>query len=816
MDINEILENLLSGNCILFTGSGFSYGAKNILGEAPLTALPLTEKLYQACGITENDNDLKNASQFYIDTYGDFELIRLLRENYTISKISEAHLTIASLPWKRIYTTNYDNVIEQAFNQQGKLLTPIILNEKINQYKDKRTLSVHLNGYIDRISPNALYRDFKLTDSSYLTTDFLTSSWIDLFRSDIETSKVVLFIGFSLNSDLDLSRIISTYSKRGNLVFIVKPNESVLLIKRLEKYGVVLDIGLNGFSEKIETKKIGFSMPDSLEYIYRSFSKIEGEYVLPKLKDIDIIDLFFKGNINQSLVHHSLINDQTYGYYIKRSQIDEVIEYIKSGGKNVLVHSDLGNGKTLFLSGLGDQLSNLGYNVFIFSKYYDNTFDEIERLCSSMHKCVLVIEKYSDHFELLRRVALFRTKETIIIVSERSIINDTVYATLESILFEDTYMIKDLNRISTSEASKLIDIMSHYGLWGNNASISTERKRKIIEVDCRGSFRLFLLFLLDSPDIKNRFNQLLLFIKDANESFFDATLLILASSLFDFYLDIDKLIYILDDELINNPSFYTNDQLMEVINFHEHTIKVRSSILAQSLLSQTQFHDSLIRLLIKVFKKLDKRGVDKNNHQILKSLVSFSRLQSVFNLRENSHFKSVILNFFEEIKDTHFAAKNPFFWLQYAIARLSSRDYIIADKYFQTAYSYAKASEDFDTFQIDNHFARHILENEIFNGSEDTAMEQFIKAHNILSVKTSINENRHYPIRVAINYGRFYDRYFKNLNPQDKRIFIVSCKEIMLKIVEYKLTVDSERWNRSVLSCENEINRILDSEKINS
>ncbi|PTQ98277.1 SIR2-like protein [Mucilaginibacter yixingensis] len=812
MEINEILESIITGNSTLFTGSGFSYGTTNILGKSPITAVPLTEKLYKDAGIDENDNDLKNASHFYIDTFSEYDLIKLLRENYTITKVTDSHLTIADLPWKRIYTTNYDNALELASHQNNKLLTPIILSERIDQYKDKRTLCVHLNGYIDRLTPNSLYKDFKLTDASYLTTDFLISSWIDLFRSDIETSKVVLFIGFSLISDLDLSRIISTHSKRDNLVFIVKPNESQLLIKRLKKYGTVFDLGIDGLAEAIKQKQLTFEKPDDKEMILQSFTLSNVSGNSPKLKDKDIFDLLFKGDSNTDLIHYSLVNPDQYRYYIKREQIEDVVDYIKKGGKNILIHSDLGNGKTLFLEGLMDQLKNLDYRVYKFNKYYDTTFDEIEYLCTKVHRCILIIEKYSDHFDLLRKIALFRTSDITIIVSDRSIINDTVYLTLEKVIFEESYLIKDLNKLSLIEVTNLMQMISHYGLWGNYSSQKDDVKRKIITDDCKSSFRLFLLHLLASPDIKERFNKLLRFIKDANESFFDATLLILASNVFEFHLDLNKLIYILDDELINNPSFYSNDQLKEVLNFHESKIYVRSSILAQSLLSQPQFHHSLIILLIKVFRKLDNRTFDKNNYQILKSLVSFSRLQSIFNLKENSHFKAVVLNFYEEIKDTKFASKNPFFWLQYAIARLSSRDYPIADKYFQTAYSFARANDEFDTFHIDNHFARHILENEIYNGSDDTAMEQFIKAHNMLSVKTSVNENRHYPIRVATNYGRFYDRYYKNFSLQNKKVFIISCREIMLKIIEYKTSVDYERWNKSVMVCESELNRILDKE----
>lgn len=32
------------------------------------------------------------------------------------------------------------------------------------------------------------------------------------------------------------------------------------------------------------------------------------------------------------------------------------VKYINEGGRNILIHSDLGNGKTLFINGVADEL----------------------------------------------------------------------------------------------------------------------------------------------------------------------------------------------------------------------------------------------------------------------------------------------------------------------------------------------------------------------------------------------------------------------------------------------------------------------------
>lgn len=814
MSIDEAIDSILSGNCILFTGAGYSFGATNIKNDSPKNGGKLTSFLYSECDIAENDYDLKNASQIYQETHTESKLIGLLRHEFTIKDVSDEHRIIASLPWKRIYTTNYDNALELSFSKEGKLLTAVTLSDKINQYLDKRTFCVHLNGYIERLTPATLRSEFKLTNSSYLTTDFMKSAWVDLFRHDIQNAKVVLFIGFSCDGDLDISRIISEYTTKKNIFFIVRKGESPLSIRKLQRYGNVLDIELKGIASLIQQRQAKYIPSEITFQEPRSFTKYSNDYSVPKKQDNKIVDLFYKGIIDESLIHYSLMDSDKYMYYIKRRQIESVIDYINNGGRNILLHSDLGNGKTLFVHGLADDLIKSEYEVYFWKKNYPNTHDEIELLCRKESKLAIIIENYSQNIDLLKRINLFRTNETIVVVTERSITNDTNYVSLEKYLFSDSYLTKDLNVLDDDEIGQVIKLANVYGLWGENAGLSDERKRTIFINKYHSSFRLFLLSLLDSPDIKHRFNDLLLSIKEANESFFHATLLILSSSLFDFNLDFDDLLNILDDELLENPAFYNNDKLLEIIDFKEHKFLVRSSILAESLLVKNKYHDELIDLLIAVVKKLDVRLYDKNSYQIIKSIVSFSRLQGIFNLNENPAYKPVILSFFEEIKSTNYAKKNPYFWLQYAIAKLSIRDYPIAKKFFDTSYGYAKNDSNFDTFQIDNHYARYLIENENINGSINSCMDVFIHVHGILSNRNDANANRHYPFRVAINYGRFYDAYYSKLEKADQGIFIISCKEIMARIEQYKKVTNERNIHKSVTKCQEEMERIFIAENI--
>ena len=368
----------------------------------------------------------------------------------------------------------------------------------------------------------------------------------------------------------------------------------------------------------------------------------------------------------------------------------------------------------------------------------------------------------------------------------------------------------DLNVLSEIEITNLIILLNRAGLWGEYASKNERFKFDMIQHDCKSNIRLLLLKLLNSPSIINRFKEAINNVKD-RKNFFEAITLILVSKVFGFSIDLEDLTYILDTEVLNKPAFQKDVAVRELVNFDQGKIIVKSSILSQVILSNILHSGGIVDTLIKVCKRLDTRRDDKNVRIILKELLSFSNLQRILQ-KDTADYKFNILRFFEEIRNTKFCHVNPHFWLQYAIARLAEREYELADSYFKTAYSYADKIEWFDSYQIDNHHARYLIENEIYNGSIESCMSQFLKAHKILTNQHDKNRTRHYPFRVAQNYYPFYEKYFKALKKQDKIIFIHSCKEILGRIELYMQSVDNYRIRSEVKKTHDLFEKIIEVE----
>ena len=74
---------------------------------------------------------------------------------------------IAQQKWIRVYTTNYDDVLETAGEKDGRIYTPMLLSDTVERINCVESV-VHMNGYIRNLDKNSLENEFKLCTRSYL------------------------------------------------------------------------------------------------------------------------------------------------------------------------------------------------------------------------------------------------------------------------------------------------------------------------------------------------------------------------------------------------------------------------------------------------------------------------------------------------------------------------------------------------------------------------------------------------------------------------------------------------------------------------
>src|SRR5579862_8578328 len=149
MDLDRAIEHALDGRALLFTGAGFSRGATNLRNRPFKTGPQFANHLALQAHLPAG-TPLDDAAEIFVEQFGKDRLITELKEEFTAKQVSESHFKIGRVPWRRIYTTNYDDVLESAYRTMGKRIQSITMSDSLRDVPEETILAVHLNGYVER------------------------------------------------------------------------------------------------------------------------------------------------------------------------------------------------------------------------------------------------------------------------------------------------------------------------------------------------------------------------------------------------------------------------------------------------------------------------------------------------------------------------------------------------------------------------------------------------------------------------------------------------------------------------------------------
>ena len=192
----ELYDYINSGNCVLFVGAGASIEAG-----AP-SAQEMTRELSKKYLRGKHQEEPLSKVASYIETKPG--LGRRLVVDYLINRLSplkpsKAHLLLPKFRWTAIYTTNYDTLIEQAYEKVGVKCKPIISScdlviDLINYYNYVLLYKPH--GCISRPAVNET--PIIITEDDYYS---VANNRKAIYRQ-LEAHKyksIFLFIGYSFS-----------------------------------------------------------------------------------------------------------------------------------------------------------------------------------------------------------------------------------------------------------------------------------------------------------------------------------------------------------------------------------------------------------------------------------------------------------------------------------------------------------------------------------------------------------------------------------------------------------------------------------------
>tara|TARA_Y100000815_G_C13119012_1_gene416109 strand:- start:9 stop:476 length:468 start_codon:yes stop_codon:yes gene_type:complete len=119
------LDLARNGGGVMFCGAGFSADCLNFAPDQTLgTGAQLLNLFNEKLSQNPPYRDLKNAADELQERLADHGMMSLLKELYTVSKVTDDMTEIMKYPWQTIYTTNYDNAIELAAHSASKSVAP--------------------------------------------------------------------------------------------------------------------------------------------------------------------------------------------------------------------------------------------------------------------------------------------------------------------------------------------------------------------------------------------------------------------------------------------------------------------------------------------------------------------------------------------------------------------------------------------------------------------------------------------------------------------------------------------------------------------
>lgn len=790
MDLTEAIKHAIDGNAVLFTGSGFSYGSQNLEKKSPMNGRDFAKFLFSECAVNDADDNLALASQLYVQKYGAAKLAELCRNTFSIRAPAEHHIEIMKLPWQRIYTTNYDDLLEKSSAENAKSLVPLTLEDLPEKYISSARICLHVNGFINKLSVLDLAGGFKLTAGSYLSDGLTGSNWAGVLRQDVRLARAVIFIGYSMY-DLDIQRLFHAEDIKHKTIFITSPAPSSTDQIMLPLFGNVLPIGIQQLANSIATESLTYSRTKS-KNVFIALEKIAAPSLSRQPNNADVEKLFLYGQIEQALLSPTNEDGNSRKYTIDRLSSTHISEVLKTTEDIVLV-SDLGNGKTVALEQLSQNLAGLGWNVYRFTSDTKNSRQEAIQLLDLPGNTALIIDNYVPYLDFIDFVSIRRTgKNFRFILTGRSHVHEAFRDRLENSLRVTTFAEIDLNRLNRSEVNDIVELIDSYGLWAEFSAFSDIEKLNIVRAGCDGQLHQLLLKIYNSPHISEKISSLFLQLPSHLRRIAIAVFILKGSG-----LSSDR--SILNELLKDAPLIRLSNTDRESVQFlwDDSTghIRLKSSVLAEYYLTKLADASVVVEILLEMFlQALKLRNQSPEYEYFMRSIMSFSALQK---LLPKNGLRGATIKFYEAIQSTEFTNRNPHYWLQYAIARLSFEDDLdeIAP-YFKSSYALAK-NINYDTYQIDNHYARFLMVKATREKNYELAYNLYLESKALLT-KQMLHEKKHYPYRVAASINEFVRMHQPEITPHHRIEILNYSRDVINRIAQLPPEV---RRHKHVTTC---------------
>lgn len=427
----QLKDMLVTAPPTLFLGAGFSVGASNDLGEIPLGDA-LKEEIIKKFLDGEVDEaekeeisqyDLQDVCEYIDDELEKYEELReFLTARFQNTVPADFHYDLVSYPWRKIYTVNIDDLVEQIYREKEKRLLVQNQEKEKEEKADTDTQYIKLHGCV-----NGNIRDmvFSRKEYSKLINGKMNFKLNNLVM-DIQKENFI-FIGAGMDEP-DIDHYITQYEnagyfRRGKMIF-VEPHPKVKFKNRIKRLsGMLIECTAEEFLQVLA--EVDYN-PDQQQ---KNKDRLNYSGIFAYN---DIIKTFDTGSVYESKLYEGYDcewQDVVDGWLFESPFFDQVkadIDSIDLESVDTYCYSIYGNrlsGKACMLKQIGAYLHQKNYHVLEYrGKHLDLKvlFEYIKNVRGD--KFALLIEDASYYYKIIERMIQQNTtgKKILVVTTSRN------------------------------------------------------------------------------------------------------------------------------------------------------------------------------------------------------------------------------------------------------------------------------------------------------------------------------------------------------------------------------------------------------------
>ncbi|BAQ67588.1 hypothetical protein NHU_00418 [Rhodovulum sulfidophilum] len=768
--LTEQLSKGAAGKAILFCGAGASLDSLNFnVSELP-AANPLLGKFNEHLG--KSYSRLPIAASKVADKSIN-EYFKIITECFSVRSVSEDLRTISGFPWKKIYTTNYDDSLEQACTRIGKSFQTLTAADRPTDIVGGRLPLVHLHGFVNSFRIDTIREECILDFSSNVANAVYEGPWGTELKNDIATSDVIVFLGYSLY-DPEVSKLILKGNISKSKIFFVNSRMADEELEYMqEQFGTPVGIEKDGFAKIVGSIPTPSSSTEKRYVCFRSSRDFTPKYRAVNYQDLN--DLFIFGRVQDDLIQSDVIRAES-AYSIIPSSVSEVLKAIDSGKGVISLYSPLGHGKTLLTKILAAELGK-NHDVFLAIRNQDEFLLEITYIVKRFKKPIIIIDDYYKYVRYQGDLARFKSEEVTFIFTSRLGVFESRKEELPEVFLNHDIQDIRIGRLKFSDAEQLVPLINQAGMWGELSQLADGKKAEALlgkgKDGFQANFADILVGLMNSSEMIGRIRKELSILKELSGAAYEVVLLSIYMEFTNNHIDE----FVIDQALgANLNEIRSRKEVENIFRIFFSPGEEVGGYFSGSLFAKYAMericdaNDLLEAIEIAANRYAEIRYISQEAKLILIDLLRFNYLKVIAAGDRKRLLR--IRDLYSNLSANKNLNRDDLFWNAFGMCERQLANYEEAVRHFRTGISYSKVrNERYISYHAQNQLIVCLLERGLSKDIDETeAAKNVIEIADLLIVQA--DDERMYGRGQAFKWHQelldFLEKYFPKFSQPEK------------------------------------------------